>query len=117
MAGFGERREANEACGKIEGESMAKGFAMVVAQVGRDHIQRGAKTLSPCLKFPPHFCQAKWRAHAQPNGPDGTCVTKLAPLILLDPVVLFKRPLAMIKKIIFASLLFARPKYNNNHNA
>ena len=35
---FGEGREANEACGKIEGESMAKGFAMVVAQVGRDHI-------------------------------------------------------------------------------
>ena len=30
---------------------------------------------SLCLKFPPHFCRAKWPAHAQPIGPDGTCVT------------------------------------------
>ena len=43
LGGFGEGREANEACGKIEGESMAKGFAMVVAQVGRDRILCSSK--------------------------------------------------------------------------
>ena len=28
------------------------------------------KKIFPCLKFPPHFFQAKWPAHAQPIGPD-----------------------------------------------
>ena len=41
-------------------------------------VQHGAKNLSPCLKFPPHFCQAKWLAHAQPIGPDGTRITQLS---------------------------------------
>ena len=43
-------------------------------------LQRGAKKISSCLKFPPHFCPAKWPAHAQPIGPDGTCVTQLSSL-------------------------------------
>ena len=48
-------------------------------------IQRGANKISPCLKFPPHFCQAKWPAHAQPIGPDGTCVTKLSSINFARP--------------------------------
>ena len=36
------------------------------------------KKISPFLKFPHHFCQAKWPAHAQPIGPVGTCVIKLS---------------------------------------
>ena len=43
-------------------------------------LQRGAKKISPCLKFPPHFCQAKWPANAQPIGPDGTFVIQLSSL-------------------------------------
>ena len=43
------------------------------------------KKISPCLKFPPHFCQAKWPAHAQPIGPDGTCVTKLSSINFARP--------------------------------
>ena len=43
------------------------------------------KNFSPCLKFPPHFCQAKWPAHAQPIGPDGTCVTKLSSINFAQP--------------------------------
>ena len=41
-------------------------------------VQRGAKKCFPCLKLSPNFCQAKWPAHAQPFGPDGTCVTQLS---------------------------------------
>ena len=48
-------------------------------------VQRGAKKVSPCLKFPPHFCQAKWPAHAQPIGPDGTCVTQLSSINFARP--------------------------------
>ena len=36
--------------------------------------------MSPCLKFPPQFCLAKWLAKAQPIGPDGTFVTQLSSL-------------------------------------
>ena len=43
------------------------------------------KNFSPCLKFPPHFCQAKWPAHAQPIGPDGTCVTQLRSINFARP--------------------------------
>ena len=50
-----------------------------------DPVQRGAKIFSPCLKFPPHFCQAKWPAHAQPIGPDGTCVTQLSSINFARP--------------------------------
>ena len=39
----------------------------------------------PCLKFPPHFCQAKWPTHAQPIGPDGTCVTELSSINFAQP--------------------------------
>ena len=38
------------------------------------------KKMSPCLKFPPQFCLAKWLAKAQPIGPDGTFVTQLSSL-------------------------------------
>ena len=48
-------------------------------------LQRGAKKVSPCLKFPPHFCQAKWPAPAQPIGPDGTCVTQLSSINFARP--------------------------------
>ena len=48
-------------------------------------VQRGAKKIFPCLKFPPHFCQAKWPAHAQPIGPDGTCVTQLSSINFARP--------------------------------
>ena len=54
----------------------------------RVKLQRGAKKLSPCLKFPPHFCQAKWPAHAQPIGPDGTCVTQLSSINFARPCIL-----------------------------
>ena len=50
-------------------------------------VQRGAKKFSPCLKFLPHFCQAKWPARAQPIGPDGTCVTKLSSINFARPCI------------------------------
>ena len=53
----------------------------------RKKIQARAKKLSPCLKFPPQFCQAKWPAYAQPIGPDGTCLTKLSPLFFARPCI------------------------------
>ena len=48
------------------------------------------KKFFPCLKFPPYFCQAKWPAHAQPIGPDGTCVTKLSSINFARPCFFFK---------------------------
>ena len=53
-------------------------------------IQRGAKKISPCLKLPPHFCQAKWPAHAQPALMEHVSLN-LAPLILLDPTFTWTR--------------------------
>ena len=46
---------------------------------------RGAKKISPCLKFPPQICQAKWPAHAQPIGPNGTCITQLSSINFAPP--------------------------------
>ena len=53
----------------------------------RGNVQRGAKKFSLCLKFLPYFCQAKWPAHVQPIGPDGTCVTKLSSINCAPPCI------------------------------
>ena len=37
---------------------------------------------------PPLFCQAKWPAHSQQIGPDGTCVTNLKSINFARPCVL-----------------------------
>ena len=56
------------------------------------------KNCFPRLKFPPHFCQAKWPAHAQPIGPDETCVSQLSsinfarPCIYMRKVETFRKP-------------------------
>ena len=57
----------------------------VIVNVFMMYLQRGAKKISPCLKFLPHFCQAKWPAHAQPIGPNGTWVTKLSSINFARP--------------------------------
>ena len=57
------------------------------------HSRAWCKKISPCLKFPPHFCQAKWPAHAQPIGPDGTCVTKLSSINFARPCIFRLWPL------------------------
>ena len=46
---------------------------------------------SPCLKFPPQFCLAKWPAPAQPIGPDGTCVTQLSSINFARPCIALRR--------------------------
>ena len=62
-------------------------------------LQRGAKIIFPRLKFPPHFCQAKWPAHAQPIGPDGTCVTQLSSINFARPCIL----LLHLHRVIYSS--------------
>ena len=49
------------------------------------HIQARVKKFSPCLKFLPQFCLAKWPANAQPIGPDGTLLTQLSSLYFARP--------------------------------
>ena len=44
-----------------------------------------AEKKSPCLKFPPQFCLAKWPAHGQPIGPDVTSLTQLSCLSFARP--------------------------------
>ena len=56
------------------------------------YLQRGEKNFFPYLKFPPHFCQAKWPAHAQAIGPDGTCITKISSINFARPCRRSPRP-------------------------
>ena len=48
-------------------------------------VRARAKKISTCLKFLPQICQAKWPAHAQPIGLDGTCVTQLSSINFARP--------------------------------
>ena len=63
------------------------------------------KKNSPCLKFPPHFCQAKWTAHAQPIGPDRTCVTQLSSINFARPCIAGRVPAQYARPSIVASVL------------
>merc|ERR1719270_2595576 len=69
------------------------------------NVQFGAKKNSPCLKFPPHFCQAKWPAHAQPIGPDGTCVTKPSSINFARPCTYS----SACKRTVLFHLIFTQP--------
>ena len=89
--------EKKKVCGprarREGGREERKALASGEGDGGEHGITAWCKKNSPCLKFPPHFCQAKWPAHAQPIGPDGTCVTKLSSIN-------FARPCTMYPKVV-----------------
>ena len=57
------------------------------SQLSQPYYRLVQKKFCPCLKFPPQFCLEKWPAHAQPFGPDGTCVTLLSSINFAQPCI------------------------------